>query len=68
MLNSEHSLIKLSVVVLLNRLEGVLGSLIDNSSRAQELAELIPVELALLEFTDLLKKSLNNYKISNGIP
>jgi hypothetical protein len=58
MLNSEHSLIELSVVVLLNSLVGILGSLVNNSSGAQELPELISVELALLQFADLFKQSL----------
>ena len=57
-LNCENSLVKLSIVVLLNSLEGVLGSLVDDCGRAQELAELVSVKLALREFADLLKESL----------
>lgn len=58
MLNSEHSLIELSVVVLLNSLAGILVSLVNDCRRAQELPELISVELALLQFADLLEQSL----------
>ena len=55
MLNCENSLVELSIVVLLNSLEGILGSLVDDCGRAQELAELVSVELALSELADLLK-------------
>ena len=36
----------------------VFMSLVDNCGRAKELAELVSVELALFEFSKLLKKSL----------
>ena len=62
MLDCQNSLVKLSIVVLLNSLEGVLWSLVDDCGRAQELAELVPVELALSEFADLLKESLKEIK------
>lgn len=60
MLDCQNSLVKLSIVVLLNSLEGVIWSLVDDCGRAQELAELVPVELALSEFANLLKESLND--------
>ena len=60
MLDCQNSLVKLSIVVLLNSLEGVLWSLVDDCGRAQELAELVPIELALSEFADLLKESLKD--------
>ena len=58
MLNSEHSLVELSIVVLINSLVGILRSLVNNSSRAQELTELISVELAPLQFPNLFEQSL----------
>ena len=58
MLNSEHSLVELGIVVLFNSLSSILGYLINNSRRAQELSKLISVELALSQFPNLFKKSL----------
>jgi hypothetical protein len=55
MLYSEHSLVQLSIVVLFNCLGRILRSLVHDSSRAQELTKLISVELALLQFSNLLK-------------
>jgi hypothetical protein len=48
MLNSEHSLVELGVIVLINSLVSILWSFVDHCSRTQELSKFISVELALL--------------------
>jgi hypothetical protein len=46
------------MMVLLDGLESILRLLKDHSCGSKELAELVPVELAFLQFSDLLEKGL----------
>ena len=57
-LHCQHAVVQKGLVVLLDGLGSVLGLLVHDGSRAKELAELIAVEPALLEFADLLEESL----------
>ena len=58
MLDRQDSLVELSVVVLIDSFACILRSLVDYCRRAQELPELVPVELALLQLANLLEQSL----------
>ena len=60
MLNCKNTLSKLIIVVLLDSLEGILGSLVNDCSRAQDLFEFVSVKLALSGYADFLKYSLKD--------
>lgn len=57
-LNGKHLVVQHCMMVLLDGLESILRLLEDHSCGSKELTELVPVELAFLQFSDLLEKSL----------
>ena len=57
-LHGQHLVVEERTVILVDGVLRVLGRLVHDGGRAEELAELVPVEAALLELADLLEQSL----------
>lgn len=57
-LHGENTVVKHGLVILVDGRLSVLWLLVDHGGRAEELAELVSVELALLQLADLREQSL----------